>query len=424
MASSLVQCYNHQYCVICPCSMLGCGDSTPMWVVGVVFTIIIVLQHMKPSFCHFFLQPHSQLFDSEDRSSERRDSASSLGEDPPIVEMIYRRSFKDLFKLILLPAIYFLFMVVAVIFAFYTIQGLVLSYSNHVQSVQIKKVDNAYDPVGIVIMPQFSSYVGCDYRYFDDLSPNKTTVISCGNLSIPVNCTHVNVTFNSTIIEGATRKAMVFRSPTLVYCKQNLRIHYMIDTGVREFSAVEYMLLPSWEHFISSDLETQRNQLADLEKNSIIYTFPSGFRTWVKLSYSVRINSQGEVQSPEFYVRASYATYTSTNMTEAILPMEVVFEWASPFYNQIQEVISTTAFSAIGSLCGIFITLIKAGEFCRMWLRRIRREKQKKLLHLQELEKRQQELLEDYERRKKERREAKLKAKSMLEDSSKKDSLP
>lgn len=342
-------------------------------------------------------------------------------EDPPIVKMIYRRTPKDIFKLILLPTLYFLFMVIAVIFAFYTIQGLVLSYKNRVQSMQSRKVESAYKPIGIVIMPQFSDYVSCDYRYYDNLSPNKTTIVSCGNLSVPVNCTYTNVTFNSMILDGKQRLAMVFRSPTLVYCKESLQLRYMIDTDAREFSAVEYMLLPHWDDFYRSDLETQQKTLADLEKNSIIYTFPSGFRTWVKISYSVSVDTQGVRQNPEFSVLASYATYTNTNTTVSVLPMEVIYEWATPFYYQIQDVISTTAFNAIGSLCGVFITLVKAGEFCRQWLRRLRRERQKKILHLQKLEQQQQELLEDYERRKRERKEAKLKARGMLEESCKKD---
>ena len=47
---------------------------------------------------------------------------------------------------------------------------------------------------------------------------------------------------------------MVFRGPTLVYCKQSLRLLYNINTTAREFSAVEYMLFDDWDKFNSSSL--------------------------------------------------------------------------------------------------------------------------------------------------------------------------
>lgn len=311
-------------------------------------------------------------------------------------------------------------MIVAVVFAFYTIQGLVLSYSNHVQSVQTKKIESEYQSVGIAIMPQFSTYVSCDYRYYDDLSPNQTVDIdTCNNHSLPEHCAYTNVTFTSEAL-GVQRYAMVFRGPTLVYCKQSLRLLYNIITSEREFSAIEYMLFDNWDKFNKSSLAEQEKQLADMERHKVIHTFPSGMRTWVKITYSELLTVNGKKMS-EFTLLPSYGAYTpKCNSCDLIRPTSIIFEWASPYYSSTQELISTTAFNAIGSLCGILITLMKAAEFCRQWIRRIRREKQKKLQHLQNLEKQQQQLLEEYEARKRERREAKLKAREALDDSCKK----
>ena len=336
--------------------------------------------------------------------------------------MIYRRSPKDLIKLFLLPTLYFLFMIIAVVFAFYTIQGIVLSYSNHVQSVQVKQIEWEYEPVGIVIMPQFSSYVSCDYRYYDDLSPNKTVIETCKNHSIPSDCTYTNLTFTSEVL-GIQRHAMVFRGPTLVYCKQSLRLLYNINTSAREFSAVEYILFDNWDKFNSSSHAEQVKKLADLERNEIIHTFPSGSRTWVKMKYEITTNVNGK-KLVDYSLLHSYAAYTpACNSCDPIRPTAVIFEWQSPMYSSTQDVISTTALNAIGSLCGVLITLIKAGEFCRQWIRRIRREKQKKMLHLQDLERKQQELMVDYEARKKERREAKSKAKEAMDETCKNDPI-
>lgn len=344
-------------------------------------------------------------------------SDSSDEEQPPIIQMIYRRSPKDLIKLFLLPSLYLLFMAVAMAFAFYTIQGLVLSYNNHVQSVRQTKVEEAYDPIGIVIMPQFSSYNGCAHRYYDNLSPNNMAIENCSNSSLPTTCTMTNVKYKSEPL-GVYREAMVFQSPTLVYCKQSLALMFEINTTAREFSSVEYMLFYDWENFTKSSYEDKQQKLSEMERDSIIYTFPSGFRTWVKMSYSLTFDTDNKAQEVQFFLINNYATYTSVDSTEEMYPMEVIFEWASPYYTKNQMVISTTIFSAIGSMCGVAVTLIKAGEFCRQLIRRIRREKQKKLLHLQELERKQSELMEEYEKRKKERRETK---KAKMEESFKKD---
>ena len=63
----------------------------------------------------------------------------------------------------------------------------------------------------------------------------------------------------------------------------------------------------------------------------------------------------------EYSLLHSYAAYTpACNSCETTRPTVVIFEWQSSLYSSTQEVISTTAFNAIGSLCGILITLMKA----------------------------------------------------------------
>ena len=62
-------------------------------------------------------------------------------------------------------------------------------------------------------------------------------------------------------------------------------VYYTTSIRLPESSnAVEYMLFDDWDKFNSSSLAEQVKQLADMEKEKIIHTFPSGSRTWVTAS--------------------------------------------------------------------------------------------------------------------------------------------
>ena len=289
---------------------------------------------------------------------------------------------------------------VAFVFAFYTIEGLIDSYANRVRSVQQVDVGGRYEPIGIAVFPKFAHYDQCEYRYYDNLSPlsdSATELPSCGSFQVPTVCTFENLTFNSTIA-SITRPVMVFQGPTLVECKQSLKLRFGIDTTQREFSAMEYILFDNWKRFDKMDLSKKRGFLAYIEQNNTVYTFPAGFRTWVKLSYSIFEEYKSKSKRTEFYIIDSYAAFNEYNLT--YMPMEVLFEWKNNHYDYVQEIVSTTAWSAFGSFCGLLLTLVRGAEFCKAWIRRLRRDRQKKMLHLKKLEERQKELMESYEKRK------------------------
>ena len=325
--------------------------------------------------------------------------------------MKYKRSKLDWIKLVLLPIVYILLMGVAIVFAFYTIEGLIESYKNRVRSIQQIDVDGRYPPIGIAIFPQFSEYLKCEYRYYDNLSPisqdNNADPGSCGNFQLPFVCSIHNLTFNSTIIGNLTRRVLVFQGPTLVKCKQSLKLGFAIDTSQRVYSALEYILFDDWEGFNSKTKQAQQDYLAYIEQNRTVYTFPAGFRTWVKLTFSVYENFGNERNYTEFDIIDSYASYNEYN--DSYMPMEVLFEWKNNHYDYVQEIVSTTIWSAFGSFCGLLLTIVKIAEFCKAWIRRFRRDKQKKRVHLQKLEDEQKKLMESYQQRKKKRQESKLK---------------
>ena len=336
-----------------------------------------------------------QPLPEEDEGSDEEDD----DDGPPIIEMIYRRSCKDKTKLILLPSLYFIFMVFAGVFAFYSLSALVDSYKYRVRSVKDIQV-HQYTAAGIAVFPEtFGTFHECEFKYNDDLSPHT------GNWSSlePVEkCKHVNVTFFSQLIYQ-NRTAMVFGGPTQL--KQSLALNFSVNTTMRHFGGMEFMLLQKFSDAKTTDAP---QILARVEAEKPLYTVPAGFRSWIKMSYTLRDNKEGSKTSVEFSVTFDFSRYNdfreiSDRTTDIVY---VLFEWKSDRYEYITEILSTNVFNTVGSLAGIFVALIKAGEYCTSWVKRIRREQKKKLLKLQELEEQQRLLQEEYEERRGKKTEA------------------
>ena len=321
-------------------------------------------------------------------------------EKPPIIDMIYRRSCKDKIKLVTLPLLYFLFMCMAAVFAFYSIEGLIISYRHRVRTVDYINVPNGvYEPIGIAMfLEDFATFNNCSFLYSDDLFPqnsqNWTNVQPLGQV-----CKHMNVTFYSQLV-NANRTAMVFRGPTLASLKQSLGIYFHVDTTKRQFSAIEYLLVPDWWAVANATEAERGHYLSDKEKTKPLHTVPAGFRTWVKMTKVVR-NDDGAKNLSEFLITADFSKYNDwRNVTERTTDIVfALFEWESTTYEYLGEILSTNIWNTLGALAGVFVTLFRAGEYCKQWIWRMRRERKKKQLRLQELAEEQRQLLLEYEQR-------------------------
>ncbi|XP_065890779.1 proton-activated chloride channel-like [Dysidea avara] len=283
---------------------------------------------------------------------------------------LYQPSCKDWIKLLILPVAYMVFFGAAVVYVFYTIGALVHSYQYPVQSTSYRTV-SSYPAIGIAIIPDFSQFVGCEYRYYDDYSPDPI---------VPTEkCNYFNATFNSTLLNN-TRNSMVFMGPTDVTRRQSLGVHYIINTTQREYNAIEYFVFYKWSNVINKSLDDQRLILADFEYKSTLFTFPAGFKTWVKMSYIETAKYDGKSKSIEFEMDISLAKYRSStyNNSTDLDTCTVYFEWASPRYVYIQEILSTNFWNSLGAMCGVLITLLKAGDYLKAWVAWVRQEWKKR----------------------------------------------
>ena len=351
----------------------------------------------------------------EQKKNEYDDDDSSDGETPPLFQFHFRRNTKDKAKLVILPVLYFLFMVVAIVFGFYTIEALVQSYQHKVRSIKYISVD-VYPTIGIAMFPQdFATYEGCDFIYSDDLllHTNNMPTLSPNNQT----CRYTNVTFMSQLIK-ANRTAMVFDGPTLVNKKQSLAVNFTIDTTVREFSGIEYLLLEKWRDYRDELQEKQASYLTRTEQNMPLFTVPAGFRTWIKMSLTVLSSDIDNENISNFMVDPGFSTYNDwrnvSDRTSDII--YALFEWKSNTYEYVTEILSTNIFNTIGALAGVFVTLARAGEYCWQWIRRIRRERRKKKLKHSELEQEHRQKMQEYQQRKLEKKLKKLQSASVMVD--------
>lgn len=309
-------------------------------------------------------------------------------------------------KLIILPPLYFSFMAIAVVVAFFTIEALILSYHHRVRSVQYITV-HEYDVIGIAIFPgPHDTFHSCAYEYADDLQSraNWTSLEPANQI-----CSYTNVTFYSHLLQK-NRSAMVFNGPTLVDLKQRLLLHYTVDVTASNYSAIEYLLLANWAKVQNRSPGGQASYLSEKEVAMPPFTLPAGFRTWVKMSYTIRNAGAASTNLSDFDVSSDLASYNDQrNESERTTsPVLALFEWKGNTFEYVTEILSTTIWNTIGSLAGLFITLIKVGEYANRWIKRLRREKRKKSQKIAEIEEKHQKKLEQYRQRRMEKRVKKL----------------
>ena len=321
-----------------------------------------------------------------------------LIKEPPPENLDYKRSWKDMLKLLILPPLYFLFMVIAIIVAFFSIQALFLSYHNPVRSVRTVSVDE-YHTIGIAFFPnQYATYDACEFMYADDLLNDRDYTSKMYPDQV---CRYTELSFYSQSLKR-NRTALVFNGPTLVKLKQSLAVHFIMDTSTRNYSAIQYMLLGYWHKMVNKSTKEQEKYLSDQEQYRPLFSVSAGFRTWVQMAYTLRSVNKEDNNISDFQVHSEVASYNDRrNLSDRDTSMVyAVFEWKGNTYEYVTEILSTTAWNTMGALAGVFITLIKAGEFTRSWIRRMRRERRKKMLKRVEIEEKHRKKMEEYLHRK------------------------
>ena len=322
--------------------------------------------------------------DDEDQGHHEGPSRSELNVHLPGESI----SAYDICRLVIVGLLYLILAGVAVTAVVYSVLSILDVLRFPVRSVTYQRT-NRYPPILIVIVPDFSTYYGCYMRYFDDISPHPAYNSTVGSR----NCTYTNITFTSSKL-NVSRFAMVFQSPTDVANKQILCINYTINTTVRDYSAIEYWMFDDWNSFDSSNETEKEEILAQSELTQPIHTFPAGMRTQVKLSKIE--DNVNNLHSVRFQVEPNFARYNREEAVSGVSHLQVMFEWSSPIYEVYKTVLPLSFWSAVGSICGVLITIWKLAEVGTSLTRKFRRERKKIKQRIKKKEEEKAKLQEEY----------------------------
>ena len=296
----------------------------------------------------------------------------------------------DVARLFLIVLLYIVIVAAGAVVVVYSVFAIIQASDSKLRSVSYV-YSAQYPPIAIAIVPDFSIYHGCFYRYYDDLAPHPDSYVP----PFFEECNYTNVTFESTKL-NVTRFAMVFKSPVHVDYKQILGVNYTINTTVRDYSAIEYWLVDDWDGFYHSGHGKQAEKLAATEETTPIHTFPAGMRTWVKMSKVIEKNSI--VPNATFSVEPNFAKYTYRHgsLEKGTDALQVLFEWSSPIFEVYEVIPAISVWNAVGSLCGILITLWKVGELGTALFKRMKRERSKIRQRIKERNIQKTQLVDEY----------------------------
>ncbi|XP_077987006.1 proton-activated chloride channel-like [Glandiceps talaboti] len=261
-----------------------------------------------------------------------------------------------------LAILYLTLFAVAGIVAYNAINDYMTSVRNPVTSMAYREMDT-YPAPGIVI---FSSdinavFLSCGHYYNDivdppTLDPNHK------------NCTYVNVSYPNPYFPERNRKAVVFRGPTKVDKKEILFINFSLNMTSRNFSGIEYLLFHDWYQFLESPSQGEFVRQCDIKNPT--WTFSGGMLTWIKLALTETYYLDGSYD-PEFDVEDSMVKYNDPRSQEERVHelFFVMYEWGDKFITEAHLVVTISPWNTVGVLCGVFLTLFKAGEFATKSIR-------------------------------------------------------
>ncbi|XP_070558144.1 proton-activated chloride channel-like isoform X2 [Ptychodera flava] len=302
-----------------------------------------------------------QTKDEENLLNASIDSVTPQCKDPKHLFSHFVKGFLAVFYLSLVA--------VAGIVAYNTINVYVESQKRPVTSITYKEMQ-VYPAPGIVIYSSDINavFLSCGHYYNDiveppTLDPNHK------------NCTFVDISYPNPYFPERFRKAVVFRGPTKLQKKEILFINFSLNLTARNFSGIEYLLFPNWYGFWNSSDKAKFIRECDI--NNPTWTFSGGMLTWIKLALTETYYLDNSRDS-EFDVEASMVKYNdprppSEKMNELFF---VMFQWRDKFITEAHLVTTVSPWNTIGVLCGVFLTLIKAGEFATKsikWLVKARR---------------------------------------------------
>ncbi|XP_077862803.1 proton-activated chloride channel-like [Saccoglossus kowalevskii] len=263
------------------------------------------------------------------------------------------------------------------IVAYQTISDLMESRKHPVASIQYNETD-MYLPPGIVIYSTDvnAKFLSCGKYFYDlvdppDINPNHK------------NCTNEEVVYPDPYFPERYRKAIVFKGPMNVHDKEILFINFSLNQTARNFSGIEYLLFQNWNTFSNSSNKEGFIRQVDIDNPT--WTFSGGMLTWIRMSLMETYYLNGSFNSV-FDVSESMVKYNDIRPEEERVNelFFVLYEWRDKYIQQNHIVNTMSVWNTVGVLCGVFLTLFKAGEFVTKAIQRMLKARRNKKLQEQQ----------------------------------------
>ncbi|KAI6653253.1 putative membrane protein [Oopsacas minuta] len=260
--------------------------------------------------------------------------------------------------------LYFFLMLVAFGYTFITVESLVLSYTYPVRSVTYT-YKQEFKPPSIIIYPDIDdTFISCDFEVKknngDKLLPDYTDV----------NCSMMEYNYFSHT-HNNTRKVLAFKGPARVQLGEKNVFHFQLNLTNRSVSNLEFRVYNTFENFKNeAGRKTPEVFLQEIEENNPVYMLAGDFANFVKLDKTIDQTLNNKI----------YVTFQVTTNLARLIPGvnnsrsdEVIaeFEWADPILEESQELVSTTVWNTLGSLCAMFLALGKVWLYGKNWIFKI-----------------------------------------------------
>ena len=254
-------------------------------------------------------------------------------------------------------------MLVAFAYTYITVESLVTSYKQPVRSY-MSTFTKKFDAPAIIFYPEkLDEFLSCSFEVKKD-NENKELPVYVQN-----NCSKNEFHYFSHV-HNHNRTVLVFKGPENVELGEKNHLLFMLNLTNRTVSNLEFRVFDTFETFMEEVVVDVQKILAGIEKTYPVYMLAGDFANFVKLDKTIDRTLKNE-RFVTFQVVTNLARLIPRADDNTIDEVDAYIEWADPLLVESQEIISTTIWNTLGSLCAMFLALGKVWLYGKNWILKI-----------------------------------------------------
>lgn len=260
--------------------------------------------------------------------------------------------------------LYFFLMLVAVAYTYITVESLVTSYQQPVRSY-MSTFKKRFDPPAIIVYPEeLDAFLYCDFEVKKDNGDKELPIYDDNN------CSKTEFQYYSRV-HKQHRKVLVFKGPANVALGEKNHLLFMLNLTNRTVSNLEFRVYDTFETFMGQIRDqTIQSILLDIEESFPVYMLAGDFANFVKLDKTIDRTILNK-RFVTFEVVTNLARLIPRANDDTIDEVDAYIEWADPLLTESQEIVSTTIWNTLGSLCAMFLALGKVWMYGKNWILKI-----------------------------------------------------